>query len=62
MVGGGLHKQKPRSDCKILSGRAVKQSGGVPRKIRSDDGTENSVIEAMHTYLRSPGPSYGCSA
>ena len=32
---------------------AVKQSGGVPRKIRSDDGTENSVIEAIHTYLRS---------
>ena len=25
----------------------VKQLGGVPRKIRSDDGTENSVIEAL---------------
>ena len=31
---------------------AVKQSGGVPRKIISDDGTENSMIEAMHTHLR----------
>ena len=30
----------------------VKQLGGVPRKIRSDDGTENSVIEALHTFLR----------
>ena len=32
---------------------AVKQSDGVPRKIRSDDGTENRVIEAIHSYLRS---------
>ena len=32
---------------------AVKQSGEVPRKIRLDDGTENSVIEAIHTWLRS---------
>jgi len=32
---------------------AVKQVGGVPNKMRSDDGTENSVIEAIHTYLRS---------
>ena len=31
----------------------VKQLGGVPRKIRSDDGTKNSVIEALHTFLRS---------
>ena len=31
----------------------VKQLGGVPRKIRLDDGTENSVIEALHTFLRS---------
>ena len=34
--------------------KAAKQSGGVPRKIRSDDGTENSVIEAIHTYLSLP--------
>ena len=32
---------------------AVKQLGGVPRKIRSDDGTENSTIEAPHTFLGS---------
>lgn len=32
---------------------AVKQLGGVPRKIRSDDGTENSTIEALQTFLRS---------
>lgn len=32
---------------------AVKQLGGVPRKIRSDNGTENSTIEALHTFLRS---------
>ena len=31
----------------------VKQLSGVPRKIRWDDGTENSVIEALHTFLRS---------
>ena len=31
----------------------VKQLGGVPRKIRADDGNENSVIEALHTFLRS---------
>ena len=32
---------------------AVKQLGGVPKKIRCDDGTENSTIEALHTLLRS---------
>ena len=32
---------------------AVKQLGGVPRKMRSDDGTENSTLEALHTFLRS---------
>ena len=31
---------------------AVKQIGGAPRKMRSDDGTENSLVEALHTYLR----------
>ena len=31
---------------------AVKQAGGVPRKIRSDDGTENCLIEAIHMCLR----------
>ncbi len=31
---------------------AVKQIGGAPQKIRSDDGSENSLIEAIHTYLR----------
>ena len=42
----------PQTNCKYYLD-AVKQSGGVPRKIRSDDGTENSVIEAIHTYRRS---------
>ena len=32
---------------------AVKQVGGVPQKVRSDDGTENSLIEALHIYFRS---------
>ena len=31
----------------------MKQVGGVPRKMRSDDGTENSIVEAIHTFLRS---------
>lgn len=31
----------------------MKQVGGLPRKIRSDDGTENSLVEALHTFLRS---------
>ena len=33
----------------------MKQLSGVPRKIRSDDGTENCVIEALCTFL---GPSH----
>ena len=32
---------------------AAKQLDGIPRKIRSDDSTENSLIEAVHTFLRS---------
>ena len=32
---------------------AVKQIIGLPRKIRSDDGTENCLVEPIHTYLRS---------
>lgn len=32
---------------------SIKQVGGVPRKVRSDDGTENCLIEAIHTCLRS---------
>ena len=32
---------------------AVKQLGGVPRKMRSDDGTESSIVEALHLFLRS---------
>ena len=32
---------------------AVKQVGGLPRKGRSDDGTENSIVAAVHTFLRS---------
>jgi hypothetical protein len=31
---------------------AAKQVGGLPRKIRSDDGTENSIIDALHTFFR----------
>lgn len=29
----------------------MKQIGGAPRKMRSDDGSENSSVEALHTYL-----------
>eukprot|EP00794_Sanderia_malayensis_P001012 gene1012-332_t len=32
---------------------AIKQVGGAPRKMRSDDGTENSLVEALHIYFRS---------
>lgn len=32
---------------------AVKQVGGLPRKVRSHDGTENSMVAAVHTFLRS---------
>ena len=32
---------------------AVKRVRGVPQKVRSYDGTENSLIEALHTYFRS---------
>ena len=43
---------------------AVKQLGGVPQKMRSDDGTENSVVEALHLFLRSAHDDedvgYGC--
>ena len=31
----------------------VNKLGGVPERVRSDDGTENSIVEAIHTYLRS---------
>jgi len=32
---------------------AVKQLGGVPRKLKADDGTEHSLIEPIHIALRS---------
>ncbi len=32
---------------------SIRQVGGITRIIRSDDGTENCVIEATHTFLRS---------
>ena len=32
---------------------SIRQVGGIPRKIGSDDGRENCVIEAIHTFLRS---------
>ena len=32
---------------------AVTQVGGLPRKGRSDDGTENSMVASVHTFLRS---------
>ena len=31
----------------------MKQVGGLPRKIRSDDGSENTLVEALHNFLRS---------
>ena len=33
--------------------QAVKQLKGLPTKIRSDDGTENSLVEAIQIALRS---------
>lgn len=42
---------------------AVNQTGGIPHKVRSDDGTENSLTEAIHTYLCSEyrsGGAVGC--
>jgi hypothetical protein len=32
---------------------ATLQIGGVPQKMRSDDGTENSIVEALQIFLRS---------
>jgi len=32
---------------------AGKQVGGLLRKVRSDDGTENRMVVAVHTFLRS---------
>ncbi|XP_028390702.1 uncharacterized protein LOC114515612 [Dendronephthya gigantea] len=32
---------------------AVLQIGGVPQRMRSDDGTENSIVEALQIFLRS---------
>ena len=32
---------------------ADQELGGVPERVRSDDGTENAVVEAIHTFLRS---------
>ena len=32
---------------------AVREMGGVPTRIRSDDGTENSIIEPIQIFLRS---------
>ena len=31
----------------------MKQVGSLPRKIRSDDGSENSLVEVLHNFLRS---------
>ena len=43
---------------------AVKQLGGVPRKMHFDDGTESSVVEALQLFLRSTlddeDIGYGC--
>lgn len=32
---------------------AILQIGGVPQRMRSDDGTENSIVEALQIFLRS---------
>jgi hypothetical protein len=32
---------------------AILQIGGVPEKMRSDDGTENSIVEVLQIFLRS---------
>ena len=31
----------------------VKDSGGVPVKVKADDGTEHALIEPIHIFLRS---------
>jgi len=33
--------------------KAVKELGGIPLKISADDGTEHSIIQPIHVYLRS---------
>ena len=43
-------------DPSVVAGyllKAVKSIGGLPVKIRTDDGTENSLIEAVQTAIRS---------
>ena len=32
---------------------AILQTRGVPQKMRSDDGTKNSSVEALQTFVRS---------
>jgi hypothetical protein len=32
---------------------AILQIGGIPRKMRSDEGTENRIVEALQIFLRS---------
>ena len=32
---------------------AISEMGGIPLIIKADDGTEHSLIEPMHVYLRS---------
>ena len=48
----GPSNKKPEIIAKFYLD-AVQNLGGVPERVRADDGTENGVVEAIHTYLRS---------
>ena len=48
----GPTNQNPEVIGKYYLG-AILQIGGVPQKMRSDDGTENSIVEALQIFLRS---------
>ena len=52
MAGGCIYNKDPS----VVAGyflKAVKTVGGLPVRICSDDGTENSLIEAMQIAIRS---------
>ena len=50
MVRGWCNKQKTGIAKYYLDAIQV---NGVPRKVRSHDGTENCLVEALHTFSRS---------
>ena len=51
-----LEVASTNKDPSVVAGyflKAVKSIGGLPVRIRSDDGTENSLIEAVQIAIRS---------